>query len=85
MIFNFCANGAFAVYLVYAVRSLGLSPAAIGVIFSLGNVGWLAGCTRRRQVVGASWASGGDHRLRRRGRSGLMLVPLAPRPLRFRS
>jgi MFS family permease len=43
VIFNFCANGAFAVYLVYAVRSLGLSPAAIGVIFSLGNVGWLAG------------------------------------------
>ena len=43
VIFNFCANGAFAVYLVYAVRSLGLSPATIGVIFSLGNVGWLAG------------------------------------------
>ena len=43
VIFNFCANGAFAVYLVYAVRSLGLSPAAIGVIFSIGNVGWLAG------------------------------------------
>ena len=43
VIFNFCANGAFAVYLVYAVRSLGLSPAAIGIIFSLGNVGWLAG------------------------------------------
>jgi MFS family permease len=43
VIFNFCANGAFAVYLVYAVRSLGLSPAAIGIIFSVGNVGWLAG------------------------------------------
>jgi MFS family permease len=43
VIFNFCANGAFAVYLVYAVRTLGLSPAAIGLIFSLGNVGWLLG------------------------------------------
>ncbi len=67
VIFNFCANGAFAVYLVYAVRSLGLSPAAIGVIFSLGNVGWLAGALVAGQAVGAKLGVGeDDHRLRAR-------------------
>ena len=70
MIFNFFANGAFAVYLVFAVRSLGLSPAAIGVIFSMGNVGWLAGALvagrcRRELGVGKRSSSPGAVAARR--------------------
>jgi MFS family permease len=78
VIFNFCANGAFAVYLVYAVRSLGLSPAAIGVIFSLGNVGWLlgalvAGRLSARLGVGRTLVLSGFV-----AAPALMLVPAAP-------
>ncbi len=78
VIFNFCANGAFAVYLVYAVRSLGLSPAAIGIIFSLGNVGWLAGAVVAGRVstklgVGRALILSGAV-----AAPALMLVPLAP-------
>jgi MFS family permease len=78
VIFNFCANGAFAVYLVYAVRSLGLSPAAIGVIFSLGNVGWLlgalvAGRLSARLGVGRTLILSGLV-----AAPALMLVPAAP-------
>jgi MFS family permease len=78
VIFNFCANGAFAVYLVYAVRSLGLSPAAIGVILSLGNVGWLlgalvAGRLSERLGVGRTIIVSGAV-----AAPALMLVPAAP-------
>ena len=71
-------NGAFAVYLVYAVRSLGLSPAAIGVIFSLGNVGWLvgalvAGRLSARLGVGMTIIVSGAV-----AAPALMLVPAAP-------
>jgi MFS family permease len=78
LIFNFCANGAFAVYLVYAVRSLDLSPAAIGVIFSLGNVGWLLGALVTGRVssrlgVGRTLVLSGMV-----AAPALMLVPAAP-------
>ena len=78
VIFNFCTNGAFAVYLVYAVRSLGLSPAAIGIIFSLGNIGWLAGALVAGRVstklgVGRALILSGAV-----AAPALMLVPLAP-------
>ncbi|HEU0304651.1 MAG TPA: MFS transporter [Gaiellaceae bacterium] len=79
VIFNFCANGAFAVYLVYAVRTLGLSPAAIGVIFSLGNIGWLvgalvAGRLSARLGVGRTIVFTGLV-----AAPALMLVPAAPK------
>jgi MFS family permease len=40
---NFFSNVVFSIYIVYAVRELDLSPATIGVIGSLGNVGLLVG------------------------------------------
>jgi len=40
---NFFSNVVFSVYLVYAVRDLDLSPTAIGLIGSIGNVGLLVG------------------------------------------
>lgn len=41
--FNFSSNLVFSIYIVYAVRVLDLSPAAIGVIGSLANIGLLVG------------------------------------------
>jgi MFS family permease len=41
--FNFFGSIMFAIYLVYAVRELELSPTAIGFIFAVGNIGYLAG------------------------------------------
>ncbi len=40
---NFFSNIVFSVYLVFAVRDLDLSPTAIGLIGSIGNVGLLVG------------------------------------------
>jgi MFS family permease len=39
---NFFSNVAFAIFLVYAVRELGLSAAVIGVVFSIGALGAFA-------------------------------------------
>jgi MFS family permease len=44
-----------ATYIVYAVRDLGLSPAAIGIVFGLGNIGAIVaaiGADRVRRVLG---------------------------------
>jgi MFS family permease len=76
--FNFFTNVMFSIFLVYAVRRLELSPAAIGLILALGNVGFLIGAflapriSRRLGVgitmIGSAAAAG----------FGLFLIPLAP-------
>jgi MFS family permease len=38
--------------LVYAVRRLGLSPAQLGLVFMLGNLGWLAGAVAVPRLAG---------------------------------
>ena len=40
---NFFSSMTMAVFLVYAVRERGYSPGLIGVLFTIGNVGALAG------------------------------------------
>jgi MFS family permease len=40
---NLFGNIAFAIYLVYVVRVLGLTPEVIGLVFAIGNVGALVG------------------------------------------
>jgi MFS family permease len=40
---NFFNTLAFSIFLVYAVRELEMSAALIGLVFGLGNVGWLVG------------------------------------------
>src|SRR5918994_428202 len=75
---NFFSNVTFAVFLVYAVRTLDLSAAEIGLIFTIGGPGGLAaartsqpitGGVGVRRAAGANWATGG---------SAAFLVPLAP-------
>lgn len=77
-IFNFFTSLMFAVYLVFAVRTLGLSPGVIGLVFSMGNVGWLlgavaAGRLSARVGIGMSIVASGVV-----SGAGLLLVPLAP-------
>ena len=41
--FNFFGNIIFAVYLVFAVRELGLRPGVIGLVFTVSSIGYLVG------------------------------------------
>ena len=77
---NFFSNLVFAIFIVYAVRRLGMSAAAVGLVFSLGSIGWLLGSMsadriRRRLGVGLTTTLGmactGPSLLLRCGRSGL--------------
>jgi MFS family permease len=77
--FNFCSSLAFSIFLVYAVRELGLSSLTIGLVFGLGNFGWLAGALLAGRI---------SHRLgpgpttvvaAMVGGPPLLLVPLAPK------
>jgi MFS family permease len=75
---NFFSSVAFSIFVVYAVRELDLSAAPIGILFGLGNVGWLAGAlaagrlsARRgvgRTIVGSAMLFG----------LAMLLIPLAP-------
>jgi MFS family permease len=47
---NFATSLAFAIFLVYAVRELGLSAAAIGILFSIGSIGSLVGALFARRI-----------------------------------
>jgi MFS family permease len=69
----------FAVVVLYMVRQLGLRPAAIGLVFAAGNLGFLAGAV----VSGRLAARAGIGRAIVLGEAvgalGALLVPLAPR------
>jgi len=77
-IFNFFSNVAFAIFLVYAVRRLHLSPAVIGVVFALGNIGFLAGAVLAPRIsvrlgAGPTLVSSSFF-----GGASLLLIPAAP-------
>jgi MFS family permease len=75
---NFFGTVMFSILLVYAVRDLELGPAAIGIIFALGNIGFLVGAALSTRIssrfgvgptlVGSAVLVGWP----------LLLVPLAP-------
>jgi len=74
---NLFSNMLFAIYLVYAVRVLDLSPTTIGVIFSLGSVGSLVGALTANRIarvlgIGHSLIAAATI-----GGLGLLFVPLA--------
>jgi MFS family permease len=76
--FNFFGNMIFAVYLVFAVRELGLRPGVIGLVFAVANVGYLAGALlanrlSRRFGVGPTIVIGAS------GSTSLLLLAVAPR------
>jgi MFS family permease len=78
-IFNFFGNVGGAIILVYFVRELGLSAATIGVVFALGNVGFLVGAFVAKRIetrIGVGRTIVGSMVL---SVPGLLLVPLAPK------
>jgi len=50
--FNFFSNVMFAIFLVYAVRELGMGAGTIGFIFAIGNIGYLVGAIASNRVAG---------------------------------
>jgi MFS family permease len=76
--FNFFTNVIFAIFLVYAVRRLDLSPAVIGLVLAIGSLGFLVGAFLAPRVsarlgvgttmIGAAAVAG----------LALFLIPLAP-------
>jgi MFS family permease len=75
--FNFFGNMIFAVFLVFAVRELGLRPGVIGLVFAISNIGYLAGALlanrlSRRFGVGPTIVIGAA------GSTSLLLLAAAP-------
>jgi MFS family permease len=75
--FNFFGNIIFAVYLVYAVRTLGLRPGVIGLVFTVSSIGYLVGALSanrlsRRFGVGPTIIIGAS------GSVSLLLLAIAP-------
>jgi MFS family permease len=78
-LFNFFSAMAMAVFMLYAVRELGVSAATIGLLFSAGGLGFLVGTlltTRigRRFGVGTALSIGAVFQ-----GTAFLLVPAAPR------
>jgi MFS family permease len=76
--FNFFSNLIFSVFLVYAVRELGIGPGLIGAIFSVASVGYLLGALlanrlSRRFGVGPAIVIGAA------GSLSLLLLAAAPK------
>jgi len=74
---NLFSNMLFAIYLVYAVRVLDLTPTLIGIIFSIGSVGSLIGAltanrSARRFGIGRSLIVAATI-----GGCGMLFIPLA--------
>ena len=75
--FNFFGNIIFAVYLVFAVRALGLRPGVIGLVFTVSSIGYLVGALlanrlSRRFGVGPTIIIGAS------GSVSLLLLAVAP-------
>jgi MFS family permease len=75
--FNFFGNVMGAIFLVYAVRQLGLSAGTIGLIFAVGNLGYLAGAITANRIaaktgVGPAIVGGAATGI------AALLIPLAP-------
>jgi MFS family permease len=80
-IFNFFGNVGGSIILVYLVRELELSATTIGLVFGLGNVGFLAGAfvaNRVQTQLGVGRTIVGSMAL---SPPGLLLVPLAPKDI----
>ncbi len=76
--FNFFNSIWTAIFLVWAVRELDISAAKIGLVFSLGNVGFLAGALLANRIAGAVGVGRAIIFAAAIGGPASLLVPLAP-------
>jgi MFS family permease len=74
---NVFTNMLFAIFLVYAVRELGLSAQTIGLIFSLGNIGSVLGALTATRIARTFGIGRGLIATATAGSFGLLLIPLA--------
>lgn len=74
---NVFVNMLFAIYLVYAVRELGLDATTIGLIFSLGSLGSLIGAVTANRIARTIGIGPGLITVATTGGLGLLLIPLA--------
>ena len=74
---NIFVNMLFAIFLVYAVRELDLSPQTIGLILSLGSIGSIAGALSANRVAGALGIGPSLIAMATIGGLGLLLIPVA--------
>jgi MFS family permease len=83
--FNFFSSVWGAIYLVWAVRELDLTAARIGLVFSLGNIGFLAGALFANRIAAAVGVGRAIIFSAFIGGPAALLVPLAPHdnPLPF--
>jgi MFS family permease len=75
--FNFFGNVIWTMFLVYAVRELGLSAGTIGVVFAIGNAGALVAAFATNRVAG-KLGVGPAIVVGAATGSAVLLVPLAP-------
>ncbi|MBA2755953.1 MAG: MFS transporter [Chloroflexi bacterium] len=76
---NFFSNVAFATFIVYAIRVLGLSPLEIGLTFGLGNVGGVIGALTASRIAGRFGVGPTIIGAMVLAGPGLLLIALAPR------
>jgi MFS family permease len=69
----------YAVVVLYMVRQLGLRPAAIGLVFAAGNLGFLAGAVVSGRLAARTGIGRAIVLGEAVGALGALLVPLAPR------
>jgi MFS family permease len=74
---NFFTTVLFAIFLVYAVRELDLSPQTIGLVLSLGSLGSLAGAVAANRIARALGIGPALIATATVGSLGLLLIPLA--------
>ena len=75
---NFFSNVTFSIFLVYAVRTLDLSAAEVGLIFTLGGPGGLAGALLSHRVTTRFGVGRTTIAMALMWGSAAFLVPLAP-------
>ncbi len=82
---NFFAAVIFSILIVYAVRRLGMTPRQIGLVFSLGNAGFLAGALLANRIGRAIGIGRTTLSAAVMFGAAMLLIPLAPRsdPLPF--
>ncbi len=75
---NFFSNVTFAVFLVYAVRTLDLSAAEVGLIFTIGGLGGLAAALTSQRITRRFGVGRTTIAMALMWGSAAFLVPLAP-------
>jgi MFS family permease len=78
---NLFSNIAMATFILYAVEDLGMSPAEIGIVFGIGNLGAIVAAVtadRIRRTIGLGRSIVGSAAL---GGPAVLLVALAPREM----